>query len=440
MKKIRWFIFMLLIVLLLSACGGGGSKDRETSSGGFVDKDGHITLDFWYALGGDSGEAIEALIQKFNESQTDITVVGIYQGDYTTAMAKVYSAIAGETLPNIAQLGGAPLLGSSGAILPMSDFFASDPSFDPELIREAFWEYNTAGGLLWTMPFNNSVPILYYNCNLFTAAGLDADKPPKNTEELLAAAQALTIRETPEAMPTQWGLNTRADTHWYLSTLFLENGAQIVNEDESKVVYNSPEAVEMLQLWGDWVNKYKVMPANQHEESLSDFLAGKTAMILGSSSLSSSIQESAPFQVGAAMFPAVGDVRKFPLGGGSLVIFKNTDERLLKASWEFVKFMVSKESSIYLTSHTGYIPIYEDAQKWSEIQALFVENPIRQAAIESLPYTVSIPVFSALGNSDLALRTAVEKVELGVATPQQALDEAKTSVDHAIETQFQVTP
>ena len=44
--------------------------------------------------------------------------------------------------------------------------------------------------------------------------------------------------------------------------------------------------------------------------------------------------------------------------------------------------------------------------------------------------------FRPWGNSDLALQKAVEQVELGAATPQEALDEAKTSVDHAIETQF----
>jgi ABC-type glycerol-3-phosphate transport system substrate-binding protein len=102
--------------------------------------------------------------------------------------------------------------------------------------------------------------------------------------------------------------------------------------------------------------------------------------------------------------------------------------------------MVSPDSSLYLTSHTGYIPIYTDAMNTPEIQALITATPLRTAAFDSLPNAVSIPVFSALGNSDLALRNAVQKVELGAATPQEALDAAKESVDHAILTQFQTTP
>lgn len=427
-------LILVIIVLLLSACGGGGS---ETSSGGggSVDADGNVTLDFWYALGGDSGKAIEDLVNQFNESHPNIKVVGTYQGNYTTAMAKVYSAITGNTLPNVAQLGAAPLLGSSGAVLPVKDFLATDTSFDLEKIHPAFLQYNTAAGELWSLPFNNSVPILLYNKDLFVAAGLDPEDPPENIDELLEYAKALTVKDS-NGVVTQYGLNTKDDTHWYLSTLFLENGAQIVSEDESEMLYNSPEAVAMLQTWSDWVNVDQVMPRNQHAEAQSDFLAGKLGMLMGSTSGVSGIQKDAAFRVGSAMFPMVNGVRKVPVGGGSLVIFKNDNELIRNASWEFVKFLISEQSSIYLTSQTGYIPIYKDALDWPEIESIIEDNPLRLAAINSLPYAVAIPVFSALGNSDLALQNAIEKVELGSADPQTALDEAKTSVDHAIKTQF----
>jgi len=427
-------LILVITVLLLSACGGGGS---ETSSGGggSVDADGNVTLDFWYALGGDSGKAIEDLVNQFNESHPNIKVVGTYQGNYTTAMAKVYSAITGNTLPNVAQLGAAPLLGSSGAVLPVKDFLATDSSFDLEKIHPAFLQYNTAAGELWSLPFNNSVPILLYNKDLFVAAGLDPEDPPEDIDELLEYAKALTVKDS-NGVVTQYGLNTKDDTHWYLSTLFLENGAQIVSEDESEMLYNSPEAVAMLQTWSDWVNVDQVMPRNQHAEAQSDFLAGKLGMLMGSTSGVSGIQKDAAFRVGSAMFPMVNGVRKVPVGGGSLVIFKNDNELIRNASWEFVKFLISEQSSIYLTSQTGYIPIYKDALDWPEIESIIEDNPLRLAAINSLPYAVAIPVFSALGNSDLALQNAIEKVELGSADPQTALDEAKTSVDHAIKTQF----
>ncbi len=431
MNKKGWLVSILMVVLLLPACGGGGSANSPT--GGKVDSKGHVTLDFWYALSGDSGKAVEELVNRFNASQAAITVVATYQGDYTSAMAKIYSSIAGNSLPNVTQVGGAPLLGSSGVLVPMTDFIQADPSFDINQILPAFLDYNTADGTLWALPFNNSVPVMYYNKNLFTNAGLDPAAPPQNLDELLAAAQKLTLDPGNTGTPSQRGLNFRDDDQWYLSALFLENGAQIVSADQSQVLYNSPEAVAMLQLWGDWATKYKVMPVNQHAEAQTDFQAGKLGMFVGSSALVTSLESSATFELGVAMFPAVGTVRKAPIGGGSLAVFKNKDPRITQASWDFVKFMASKASQIYLTTQTGYIPIYKDALDWPEIKALFDVDPNRMAAIQELDYAVAIPEFSALGESDLALRQAIQAVELGAASPQKAMDDAVKSVNQSIQ-------
>ncbi|MDD5367933.1 MAG: ABC transporter substrate-binding protein [Anaerolineaceae bacterium] len=436
MKGMRKLISAIVLGALLTGCDGGSAKPADSTSGGSVDAKGHVTLEFWYALGGDTGKAVEELVKRFNASQADVSVVATYQGDYTAAMAKIYSAITSNSTAAVVQVGGAPLLGSSGALAPISDFLKNDKDFDIKQIRPAFLEYNSVKGTLWSMPFNNSVPVMYYNQDLFKAAGLDPEKPPSNLEDLLMVAQKLTLDPTNSGTPSQWGVNTRDDTHWYLSTLFLENGAQIVNEEMTQMVYNSPQSVEMLQLWGDWVNKYHVMPPNQHSEAQSDFLAGKLGMYLGSSAMLNSLKTGATFKLGVAQFPAVGSTQQYPIGGGSLAIFKNKDGRITQAAWNFVKFMISKESAVYLATQTGYLPIYTDAFNWPEIQASIQAQPERAAAIQSLDHVVSIPVFPALGNSDLALRMAIQEAELGKSTAQQSLDKAKASVDRSLKDQF----
>lgn len=443
MKNKSWLVFVLVTVIALSACAGGkssGSPTSGTSPTGEASPIGataapakQIKLDFWYALSGDSGNAVQELVKRFNTSQTGITVVATYQGSYADAMAKIDAAIAGDTVPNVVQVGGAPLLGSSDAILPITNFTQTDSSFQLDQILPAFLDYNTAGGTLWSMPFNNSLPVLYYNKDLFKSAGLDPEAPPQNLDELLADAQKLTLDPGSTGTPSQWGLNFRDDTQWYISTLFLENGGQIVSTDQNQVLYNGPESVVMLQLWGDWVNKYKIMPANQHAEAQSDFLAGKLGMFVGSSALVTSLKSSASFNLGVGMFPTVGTVRKVPVGGGSLAIFDNKDASIVQASWEFVKYLVSRDSEVYLATQTGYIPVYKDAINWPEIAALIEADPSRNAAIQELDSAVAIPEFSALGDSDAALRQAIQEIELKASTPQKALDDAVASVDQSIQ-------
>jgi ABC-type glycerol-3-phosphate transport system substrate-binding protein len=218
--------------------------------------------------------------------------------------------------------------------------------------------------------------------------------------------------------------------------MFLTNGAQIVNAEQTEVLYNSPEAVEMLQLWGDLVNVHGIMPPGQHEEARGDFLAGKLGMLWRSCSGIPGTVEEVAFDLGVAALPTVaGKDPVAPVGGGSLVIFRNEDATILEAAWEFVKFMTSPESYRYFSTHTGYVPIYKDALEWPEMQTFLEEHPLQQVPIELLPYSYAIPVFSALGTSDGALRRAVEAVELRAAKPQEALDQAKAIVDQNIEEQ-----
>ena len=175
------------------------------------------------------------------------------------------------------------------------------------------------------------------------------------------------------------------------------------------------------------------MPPGQHEEAKGDFLAGKLGMLARSCAGIPSTAADVPFDLGVAAIPTVeGRDPVEPIGGGSLVIFRNDDQAVLDAAWEFVKFMTSPENSLYLSTHSGYVSIYKDALDWPELQAYLEEHPLQRVPIESLQYSYAIPIFSALGTSDGALRRAVEAVELGASTPQEALDEAKTVVDQNI--------
>jgi sn-glycerol 3-phosphate transport system substrate-binding protein len=274
-----------------------------------------VKITFWYALSGAQGQVVEAMVKKFNAEQKNITVDVIFQGSYADIAQKLTAAITAKTVPDIAQMGGAPTLAESGAIVPITEFLTEPERAD---IYEGFLDYNKFAGKLVTMPFNNSVPMLYYNKDLFAAAGLDPNKPPATWDELVKAAQALT-------KPGQWGLNTHTDTHWYLSAMIMQNGGKILSDDGKKVVYNSPEGIEALQFWGDLVTKHKVMPANQHAQASADFLAGKVAMMMRSSASLAAVERDAKFKVGIAPLPCKKQCSE-PIGGESRHLQDNTRE------------------------------------------------------------------------------------------------------------------
>lgn len=429
-KKLKALLMLAVTFsVLLAGCGGGSTSN----SAGTIDNDGHITIEFWYALGGSSGETVEDMVAQFNESQSEITVIGTYQGGYASSMAKLWNAISADTPPAVAQIGGAPLVGDTGAIVAITDYLDQSEDFNSEAIWDVFWDYNSAGGKIWSMPFNHSVPMLYYNRDLFIAAGLDPDQPPETWDEVIQFGQLLTTDTDNNGEIDQWGFNTRADTHWYLSTMFMGNGVEIVNSEQTEVLYTSPEAVEMLSLWSDFVHEYIIMPPNQHDEAKGDFLAGRVGMLLMSSANIPGTIKDASFDVGVAMFPTLaGKERVVPIGGASLIILDHDSVLIKQAAWTFIEYISSQDSSLYLSTHTGYLPIYEAALEWPEMQSYLANNPCLEAPIMQLEFARAIPAFSALGSSDAQLRLVVEAIELGTKTPQEALDHAKEVVDNTI--------
>jgi sn-glycerol 3-phosphate transport system substrate-binding protein len=371
-----------------------------------------VKLTFWYALSGTQGQYVEAQVKKFNAAQKNITVDVVFQGSYADIAQKLTAAVTAKTLPDIAQMGGAPTMGDSGVIVPIEEFLTPADRSD---IFDGFWDYNKFQGKVVSMPYNNSIPLLYYNKDMFTAAGLDPNKPPATWDELVTAAKALTKEG-------QWGFNTHTDTHWYLSAMIMQNGGKILSDDGKKVVYNGPEGIEALQFWGDLVTKHKVMPSNQHANAGADFVAGKVAMLMRSSSTLATIEKDAKFKVGVAPLPCK-KVCSEPLGGASLIIFKsNTDKQ--KAAWEFAKWMTNPENTVDLFLQTGYVPLRKSVQTVQALKDYYTKAPNAEMVIKATQSASAIPVFTELGNNDEQLRKAVEKIELNTASAKEALDAA----------------
>ncbi|EGL81393.1 glycerol-3-phosphate ABC transporter substrate-binding protein [Caldalkalibacillus thermarum TA2.A1] len=79
-KRASAFLLLALaLVLVMSGCSSSTGQLKTTD-------DGRIVVDFWYALGGNLGEAVEAVVAGFNESQDEVYVNAVYQGSYEESL------------------------------------------------------------------------------------------------------------------------------------------------------------------------------------------------------------------------------------------------------------------------------------------------------------------------------------------------------------------
>ena len=145
--------------------------DEKVEMADASDVDG-TTITFWHSMGGVNGEAIDTLVKKFNdENEYGITVDAQYQGEYDDSLNKLKSAQIGNMGADLVQVYeiGTRFMIDSGWIVPMQQMIDAD-SYDVSEIEPNLAAYYTIDNELYSMPFNSSTPIMYYNKDITSPA------------------------------------------------------------------------------------------------------------------------------------------------------------------------------------------------------------------------------------------------------------------------------
>ena len=386
----------------------------------------HITLVYPIAVGGPVQQTVEGLLAEFTRANPDIVVTPKFAGSYQDTRA----AVLGHQLPVSTTVGvllatDLEALIAARAILPVEEHVASlgaDYADDvyPALLRNA----RAADGRLWALPFQRSTPVLYYNTTLFRAAGLDPDQPPSTWQALVAAAQRLTV-------PGQrWGiaLPSSAFAYWILQALSLGNGQNVVGTLPNTVRFNQTATIEALQFWADLSTRAQVAPPGVVDwaQAPTDFIQGRTAMLVHTTGNLQRIVREAPFPVGVAFVPGA-KAYGVPTGGGNLYLLNQGTAAEQAAAWRLMQFLVAPAQAARWSVATGYIAPRISAYAEPLLAEALTRTPQARVARDQLQYadaelaTVQGPAVQA------ALDTAVRQVLRGEATPAGALQQAQAT-------------
>ena len=137
------------------------------------------------ALYGWSGqEALNRIVEEYNTSQDEIQVNAEYQGTYDESLTK-FNAVAGtDSAPTMIQtfeIGTMSMI-NSGQIIPIQEFVDAD-GYDMSGLEENIINYYSLDGKFYSMPFNSSTPVMYYNKDAFKAAGLTQKLHQQHTKK-----------------------------------------------------------------------------------------------------------------------------------------------------------------------------------------------------------------------------------------------------------------
>ena len=161
-----------------------------------------VELEFWHSMNGDLEKALNDLVDTFNTSigaEKGITIKPVYQGSYDDLKSKITAAIKSGSTPAITQ-GASNYIAEfmqAGVVQPLDDYIFNEEvgikDFDD--IYEAYRNENsqyTEDGKFYSLPFNKSTDVLYYNKTFFEENGLEVPTTWAEMEEVSKQITALT--------------------------------------------------------------------------------------------------------------------------------------------------------------------------------------------------------------------------------------------------------
>lgn len=446
MKRV---LTMLLVTVVIAACGSSTSSpppnpldDKASPPAGGVE------LQFWHGFSaGANQDATNYLVSQFNSQHTgSIRVTATYAGNYDDTFAKYKASIQSNQLPDLVQIYdiGTRFMIDSGTIQPMQVFIDHDKynvsDLEPNLLG-----YFSISGKLYSMPWNNSTPLLYYNKDAFQKAGLDPNKPPRTLAEIRDYAQKLTVKDS-SGNVTQYGFGA-AIYGWFLEQLTAQADQQYCNngngrdKSASKVNLNQPTDVNVVDWWTKMVGDGIALNTGRNTtDAQNAFKAGKMAITLESTGVMRGFQSAVKFQLGAGFFPKPTDTTSGGpiIGGASLWIVNKKPSYVQKAAWEFVKFLEQPQNMAYWHTHTGYFPVSKAAQSDPSDVAWRQQYPLFNVAIDQLHQTKLDKASQGclLGVMPATRQAAEVGMEAAItkkSPPQKAMDDAVASIQPQID-------
>jgi sn-glycerol 3-phosphate transport system substrate-binding protein len=426
-KKLLVPVLCCMALSFLSAAGSG-----ETQSSGKTE------LTFFYPVnvGGPLTALIDKICADFNLENPNIIVKPVYTGNYDDTVVKIQTAIQGRNPPdffiNLATQRFS--MAASKAAIPLDDFIAADGPAGKAYIDDfltGFMEDSWVDGKIYSIPFQRSTMVFFYNKDAFVEVGLDPEKPPTSWTQLVEYAQKLTKRDAAGNV-TRYGVGTALNSgsaQWGFTGFALQNsadGRNLMSEDGKKVYFDTPENVAALQFWLDLQNRYNVMQKGivQWTDLPGQFLNGQVAMIYHTTGNLTNINNNAKFKFGVAFLP--GSKRMgAPTGGGNFYISSGISKERQEAAWKFIKFATTPERAAQWSVDTGYVATRKSALETQIMKDYYAKVPQARVAFDQIP--LAKPELTTYDAARIwrILNDHIQSAVTGEATAAQAMKAAQ---------------
>ncbi|WBL14551.1 ABC transporter substrate-binding protein [Sutcliffiella sp. NC1] len=389
-KRSLLLVVIASVLVFAAACSNSGGET--------VTEDGKKVVTFWHAMGGGPGEAIDQMVADFNAQSDSVQVEAVYQGSYEELLNQLRAVGGSSEAPALVQVYevGTKYMSESGFITPMQKFIDED-NYDLSDLEENILGYYQLDGELYSMPFNTSNAIMFYNKDMFAEVGLDPENPPATFSEVKAAAEKLTKKSGNETEVYGFAILIYG---WFFEQLLANQGGLYLDADNgrsgnpTKATIDGTEGQAVFNFLHDMNESgYLGNFGRTWDDIRAAFRAGQLAMYLDSTAATRDNVTHSPFEVGTAFLPHPDSVgpNGVIVGGGSLWMTNQVSEDTQDAAWEFIKFSTQPGVQAKWAAATGYFPITKAAYEEDTLKAVYEVHPQFTTAVQQLQNTQLTP-------------------------------------------------
>ncbi len=403
----------ILVSLLAAAALTAGSAMAQT------------TLNFLtFTPGDDHLEALEALIADFESIHPDISInyTFVPYGEY---FVRLQTDFAAGIEPDVFELNfeNFATFAARGALLELDPYLDADRrAFFYEAALNAFAFEDTQ----YALPISFSTVVLFYNQEMFDAAGIDYPTDEWTWDDVVEAGLALT-----DAPNRVWGYSQPVQ-FWEFYKVATAAGGGLEVSPEVRI--DTPENRRALQFLVDNTLVHGIRPSLAEMSGLGDtdlFAAGQLGMIVTGIWMFDFFINNAPFAWDIVIEP--GDARHAThFFSNAAAVARSTDHP--DEAWLWVEYLASNQKTVETRIERSWeLPALSLDQ--ADLLAPYLDQPVpanRAAVFRSLEYAVNPPVVANQPELEDIINTELEAADLGLKTVEEALSEAQRRVEELL--------
>jgi len=417
----KHLVFFVVVSLFLASCGGGA---KPAAQEGVVE----INFTMWGAP--EELAVWQAIVDDFHKANPNIRVK-VNVSDWDSYWTKLNTLIAGGTPPDVFAM-DAPLFldwQSRGALLNLQPYIDANPGFLDGFYPQTLTAYKTPNGY-YGLPRDFQTIVLFYNKDMFDAAGVNYPNADWTYEDLLATAKKMTLDTDNDGKIDQYGFwSDTWDMELLWSSVIWAYGGEIINADHTKTLIGEGSARDA---WAfiDSLYKQGVMPTptTSGEFGLDLFQSGMAAMTtIGHWAVPGYVQSGINFDV--AFMPKGPAGRATSVNSAGFVIAKGCKHP--DAAFAFINFALSEAGQKRLAELGFAIPVLKSVAE-SDAYLKQPGNLNQQVFLDSLAFARMKPVFKGYEEWASMVGDGLIPVFDGEAELNATLDEVIAAADEVL--------